>query len=57
VIPEWVYGVGSAACLFAAAYYQKREVDRKVANFRAVEAERVARENSAPLGNVSRWFE
>jgi hypothetical protein len=57
VIPEWVYGVGSAACLFAAAYFQKRDVDRKVANFRAVEAERIARENSAPLGSVSRWFE
>lgn len=57
VIPAEVYAIGSALCLFLAAWFQKREVDRKVANFRAVEAERAARQNAAPLGNVNRWFE
>lgn len=43
-------------CIVAVAIYQTRQITRK-ANASAIDAERIARENSAPLGSVSRWVE
>ena len=56
MIPEFVWLIGSALCLLAAAVLQVREANMKRDNFRALEAERVARENAAPLGNADRYF-
>lgn len=56
MIPDWVFLIGSALCLLAAAIVQVRASTCKIDNFRAVEAERTARENAHPLGNAERFW-
>jgi hypothetical protein len=45
------------ACLIVWAELDCRRINRQRDNYTAIDAERIARENAAPLGNVSRWVE
>lgn len=57
VIPLWVWPVLAVAALLALAEYECWQINRKRDNARAVEAERLARYNSAPLGNADRLYD
>lgn len=57
MIPEWAYLALCFALLMVPAFVQIRSANRKRDNFRAVEAERIARENATPWGNVDvQWW-
>lgn len=53
MIPLWAWPLLAVGCLLLLAWWDSRRILRK-ANFSAVEAERKARESTAPLGNVTR---
>lgn len=57
MIPLWFWPAITVACLVFVGWWDARRIERRAAAYRAVEAERLARDNAAPLGNVSRWFE
>lgn len=56
-IPLWTWPVLCVLLLLAVGEYDAWRINRRRDNFRAVEAERQARLNAAPLGNVSRFVE
>jgi hypothetical protein len=39
------------------SWLDTRRISRRAEDFRAIEAERIARVNAAPLGNVDRVFD
>jgi heme exporter protein D len=51
VIPDYLWVAFALGLLFVVAWFDTRRITRK-ANLSAVEAERMARENSKPLGNA-----
>jgi hypothetical protein len=55
-MPLWVALAITTFALIAWVFLQKRAIDRHIDSFRDVEAERLAREASAPLGNCERFF-
>lgn len=55
MIPSWVYLVLSLALLVVPPMIQCHQINRRRDNGRAIEAERIARENAQPFGNVTRW--
>jgi hypothetical protein len=57
MIPDWLWPAIAVACLLVVAWHDEHRMKRSVENFRAVEAERIARQQTAPLGNVSRYYE
>lgn len=52
MIPLWVWPALCVVCLIALAEYDCWQINRRRDNARAVEAERIARQNAAPLGNA-----
>lgn len=55
MIPDWIWPFIMIGCLLWLAHLDVRRIKRGAENYRAVEAERLAREATAPLGNVKRW--
>lgn len=55
-IPSWIWLAGSLALLVVPPLWQAHVINRRRDNFRAIDAERAAREAAAPLGNVDRYF-
>jgi hypothetical protein len=53
-MPTLVWASVVVVCLLGMVVLDVRRIKRGAADFQAVEAERIARENSAPLGNVDR---
>lgn len=51
-IPAWIYLALCVALLVLPPVLSCRRINRRRDNGRAVEAERIARENAAPLGNA-----
>lgn len=56
MIPDWVYLALSAALLVVPPVVQCWQINRRRDNWRAIDAERVARENAHPLGNAERLW-
>jgi hypothetical protein len=56
-IPLFIWPALAIGCLLLLAWFDEREIKRQIDNFRDIEAERLAREASAPLGNASRVVE
>lgn len=56
MIPDWVYLALCLGLLVVPAIFDCRRINRRRDNFRDIEAERIARENAAPLGNADRYF-
>lgn len=54
MIPDWLYPAIAVACIALIAWRDERKAARLIENFRAIEAERTARENTRPHGNVKR---
>jgi cytochrome c-type biogenesis protein CcmH/NrfF len=54
VIPDWLYPGIAVVCIALIAWRDERRMRRRIENFRAIEAERTARENTRPHGNVER---
>ena len=57
MIPLWIYPLLAVIALWVVAWRDERNVRRKLDNFRAVEAERIARRNAHPLGNADRYWD
>ena len=53
-IPLWIWPALAVACLWLLAWEETRRINRRRDNGRAIEAERIARENAYPLGNAAR---
>lgn len=56
MIPDWVYLMLCLALLVVPPVLQCRQINQRRDKYRAIDAERVARENAAPLGNADRYF-
>lgn len=56
-IPLWTWPVLALGGLWLLAWEETRRINRKAENFRAGEAERIARKNAAPLGSVDRIYD
>lgn len=54
MIPLWLYPLLAVACLLAIAWHDEHRNRRQIEHFRVIEAERIARENTRPDGNVER---
>lgn len=50
-VPLVVWPVLCVAALLLLGWHDERQIRKRVERFRAVEAERIARENAQPLGN------
>lgn len=55
MIPSWVYLSLCLGLLVLPPVIQCRRINRERDNSRAVEAERIARENAHPSGSVDVW--
>lgn len=55
MIPLWFWPALAIACLLVLAEWDAWRINRRRHNLRAVEAERIARENAHPLGSVDIW--
>lgn len=53
-MPGWLWPAVVVGCLLLLVVLDARRIQRGAARYRAIEAERIARENSAPLGSVER---
>lgn len=53
---DWFWLAFMVFLLLTVVVLQCREINRKRDNFRAIDAERRARENAAPLGNAERYW-
>lgn len=53
-MPLFLWPAIAVLCLIAIAEWDCWRINRQRDNSRAVEAERIARQNAHPLGNVSR---
>lgn len=56
MIPLWFWPAICVVCLLLVGSWDAWRINRRRDNLRAVEAERRAREASAPLGNADRWY-
>jgi hypothetical protein len=56
MIPSWAYLALCVALLVIPPVIDCRRINRRRDNYRAIDAERAARENAAPLGNADRFF-
>ena len=52
---DWFWLAFMVFLLLTVVVLQCREINRKRDNFRAIEAERTARENAQPHGSVDVW--
>lgn len=56
MIPLWFWPALCVALLVCVGWWDARRITRHAENYRQIEAERLARENTAPLGNADRWY-
>lgn len=51
-VPLFIWPAICVAALLLLGWHDERQIRQRVERFRAVEAERMARENASPLGNA-----
>ena len=56
-IPLWTWPALCVACLWLLAWEETHRINRRRDNYRAIEAERLAREAAHPLGNADRIYD